>query len=130
MTFTYNISSTDPSILNISRVRLLIGDTVLNAGPLPNNVNLSDEEILAIISIEGTWQAGAAGCMELLAARWANAVDVRSDGATKSQSQQAQAWLASAARQRANVIRSGMLASGGSSVGLSVNATYADEVSE
>jgi hypothetical protein len=45
MTFTYNIASTDETVLNISKVRLELGDTTANAGVRPDGSNLTDEEI-------------------------------------------------------------------------------------
>lgn len=45
MTFTYNLASTDAAVLAISKVRLELGDTVLNAGVRPDSSNLLDEEI-------------------------------------------------------------------------------------
>ena len=45
MTFTYNLASTDSTLLAISKVRLELGDTVLNAGVRPDGSNLLDEEI-------------------------------------------------------------------------------------
>ena len=46
MTFTYNLSSVDANLLNVSRVRLELGDTELGAGVRPDGSNLQDEEIL------------------------------------------------------------------------------------
>ena len=46
MTFTYNLASTDEDLLNISRVRLELGDTVQGTGVRPDGTNLTDEEIL------------------------------------------------------------------------------------
>lgn len=46
MTFTYDLSSIDENLLNISKVRLELGDTTQNAGVRPDGSNLADEEIL------------------------------------------------------------------------------------
>ena len=46
MTFTYDLSAVDENLLNISRVRLELGDTQENVGVRPDGSNLQDEEIL------------------------------------------------------------------------------------
>ena len=46
MTFTYDLSEDDENLLNISRVRLELGDTQQDAGVRPSGSNLTDEEIL------------------------------------------------------------------------------------
>lgn len=46
MSFTYDLSEDDENLLNISRVRLELGDTIENAGVRPDGSNLQDEEIL------------------------------------------------------------------------------------
>jgi len=45
MSFTYNLATTDETLLLISKVRLELGDTVANAGVRPDGSNLTDEEI-------------------------------------------------------------------------------------
>src|SRR5262245_37899834 len=46
MTFTYDLAAVDENLLNISKVRLELGDTIENAGVRPDGSNLQDEEIL------------------------------------------------------------------------------------
>ena len=46
MTFTYDLAAVDENLLNISKVRLELGDTTENAGVRPDGSNLADEEIL------------------------------------------------------------------------------------
>lgn len=124
MTFTYDLASADPVIARLSRVRLLIGDTVENAGVLPSGANLQDEEITALITAEQGVGGGAAAAMELISTRYANAVDVRSGDVSKSQSQIAKSWSQRAAAQRSSNLRTYLAATGGGSAGLSVNVTY------
>lgn len=66
MTVTYNpalASDTD-------KVRFYIQDTVVGEGPKVGSANFSDEEITAIISLEGSYQAAVAACFEALSADW------------------------------------------------------------
>lgn len=65
MAFTYDLSATS------GRVRLAIGDTVQGAGPRPGGANFSDEEIAALLTIEGSTQRASAACFEALSALWA-----------------------------------------------------------
>lgn len=76
MTFTYAGSlATDKE-----KVRFHIGDTELDAGPLPEDHNFSDEEITALITLEGNWQRATAACFEALANAWAKHANFSADG--------------------------------------------------
>jgi hypothetical protein len=63
----------------IDRVRFYIGDTTEGAGPLPGDRNFFDEEIEAVIALEGAWQRAVANCYEKLAAEWSLYPNVESD---------------------------------------------------
>lgn len=66
MSFTYSSALTS----NTHKVRFYIQDTKSGNGPRPESENFSDEEIAAIIEIEGSWQAAVAACFEALSAAW------------------------------------------------------------
>lgn len=69
MTFSYSTGlSADKD-----KVRYHIDDVVLAAGPLPRDgaaSNFADEELVAIIALEGSWQRAVAACFERLASAW------------------------------------------------------------
>ena len=66
MAFTYDLSTTT------GRIRRMAGDTIEDAGPLPDGRNFSDAEIAFFYDIEGSHvQRGAAAALEALAAAWA-----------------------------------------------------------
>jgi hypothetical protein len=77
MNFTYDLSSSDTDKLNISKVRLEIGDTVLGSGVKPDGSNLLDDEIAIWLDREDddVMRAVAAAC-EALARYWAGAADI------------------------------------------------------
>ena len=53
------------------KIRFNISDTIENEGRLPNGANFQDEELTAVISMEGSWQMAVASCFDRLAAAWA-----------------------------------------------------------
>jgi hypothetical protein len=53
-------------------VRFFIGDTVSGSGPKPSGVNLSNEEIDALVTLAGSWQSAAALACRGLASSWMN----------------------------------------------------------
>lgn len=61
------------------KVRFSIQDTKELAGPLPGDQNFQDEEIEAIIELEGGWQRAVARCFEVLAAAWRLYPNIESD---------------------------------------------------
>jgi len=72
MTFTY-----DPTLsTELSEVRFLINDTVVNSGPRPTSSadpttsNFADEEILAILDSVGDVQKAVATFFSVLATQW------------------------------------------------------------
>ena len=68
MSFSYSPSlSTDRD-----KVRFFIGDTVSGSGPKPSGVNLSNEEIDALVTLAGSWQSAAALACRALASSWMN----------------------------------------------------------
>lgn len=80
--FTYATSiSTD-----LHRVRFRIGDTVEGEGPLPGGRNFTDEEITAVIAIEGRWERAAAACLEKMSTEWRLYPSVESDQFSLSRS--------------------------------------------
>jgi hypothetical protein len=76
MTFTYDLASSDATLLLISKVRLEIGDTIVGLGVRPNGSNLTDEEISLWLTEESdvVLLAAARAC-DALARAWANYVN-------------------------------------------------------
>jgi hypothetical protein len=72
MGFTYDLTN------DLGRLRLLVGDTVLNAGIKPDQSNYSDEELQAFLDrAGGDLNVGAAELLETLARVWALEPDVK-----------------------------------------------------
>jgi hypothetical protein len=77
MTFTYNLASTDEDLLNISKVRLELGDTTASAGVRPDGSNLTDEEILLWLEEESDDVLAAVGrAASALANMWTNVANI------------------------------------------------------
>jgi hypothetical protein len=76
VTFTYNLASADPLIVEISQARFELGDVVASRGPRANGTNFSDEELTMVLNRQGILgaasrplQAVAALC-DTLAREW------------------------------------------------------------
>lgn len=81
MGFTYDLTS------DIGKVRLLIGDTVINNGVKPDGTNYSDEEIQVFLTRnENDSDIAAAEALENLARMWAVEPDVKMGPVTESRS--------------------------------------------
>jgi hypothetical protein len=77
MAFSYNLESASAQTVLVSRTRLFLGDTVEDAGPLPDGSNLQDNEILLALALTGDNPQEAATLLyRTLAARWATLADV------------------------------------------------------
>ena len=93
MSFTYDISSSNPTQAAISRVRLEIGDTVQGAGVLPDGGNLTDEEITVYLTrCNNDVDQTVSFLAGVLARRWATVADVSVGPRSESLSQVAKAW--------------------------------------
>lgn len=57
-------------VSDVHKVRFYIGDTNPEEGPRPNGETYTDEEISAVLTLEGSWQRGVAAMFETLAAEW------------------------------------------------------------
>lgn len=101
MTFKYDLANVDATIVLISKVRLEIGDTEANSGVLPNDGNLSNEEIEVLLDREGdhVMRTAAAVC-ELLARHWSRHPDQEIDKYSEDRSQVAAAFSKQAAMLR------------------------------
>ena len=66
MGINYDDRLTDDS----DKVRFVIGDTVDDEGPRPEDRNFSDSEISATITLEGSWRRAVAALYEVLAGEW------------------------------------------------------------
>lgn len=71
MAFTYNLASTDTDLLNISKVRFEIGDTVSGVGVRPDGSNLTDEEIMMLLTDESNdIKLAASRACDALSSAW------------------------------------------------------------
>lgn len=123
MTFTYNLASADPDIVNISRVRLEIGDTVSGSGVRPSNANLTDEEIgvwLAQAS-DNVYVAAAMAC-NALSRHWSTMTNLSVGSRSENFGDIAQKWL--------NMGKAIMAQYGGGGVAGSANFIRSDGYSE
>lgn len=68
MAFTYNAALSS----NRDKVRFYINDKVADSGPLPGDVNFTDEELDGVLTMEGdNWQRSVASCYDMLQSAWA-----------------------------------------------------------
>jgi len=93
MAFSYNLSSSDGTTAAIAAVRLEIGDNVEDSGVLPDGGNLQDDEIEWYLTQADDDRAAATLLIvDMLARRWAMAVDVAVGPRRESLSQVARRW--------------------------------------
>lgn len=93
MSFTYDLSSNNATTAAIAHVRLELGDTVQNAGVLPDGGNLTDEEITVYLTRTSNDADQAVSFLAgVLARRWATVADVSVGPRSESLSQIAKAW--------------------------------------
>lgn len=110
---TYNLGSTDTTVVLISRVRFELGDTVYGSGVLPDGSNLTDAEIQTVLEANGNDVAKTVAALAAtLARRWANQADVAVGPRKESLSQVSERWQTLARESQA-------LPPAGFSVGLS-----------
>jgi len=93
MAFTYNLASADQDLLNISKVRLELGDTTENAGVRPDGSNLQNEEILLWLDEESNAinRTVARACLAL-SRMWTNQYNITVGPRREELSQVAQGW--------------------------------------
>lgn len=95
MGFTYDLTS------NIGKIRLLIGDTVVNVGVKPDGTNYSDEEIQVFLDRNGNdADIAAAELLENLARMWSLEPDVKMGPVTESRSDVAENLMTQAEKLR------------------------------
>ncbi len=98
MTFTYDLASVDENLLNISRVRLELGDTQENVGVRPDGSNLQDEEILLWLSEEGNEIPSTVGrACNALANMWTNVANITTGPRKEELGKVADGWAKRAA---------------------------------
>lgn len=68
MSFSYSTALTTSR----DKVRFFIGDTTVNSGPKPSGGNFTDQEIDAVVTMEGSWHKAAALLLRTLASLWMN----------------------------------------------------------
>lgn len=96
MSFTYSHNLS----LDVHKVRFHIQDVEIGSGPLPEDENLSDEEITAQITIEGSWQRAVAACLERIAVAWRKFPNLESDQMGLSRSHISNGYMQDAKRWR------------------------------
>ncbi len=83
-------------------MRLLIGDSAEGDGPRPGQANFQDEDLDALLSLEGDeLNRATARAYETLAAEWSRYAGTYSLGPESEASRQAEAFAARAATARA-----------------------------
>lgn len=93
MAFSYSLLSSDAATVRIGKVRMELGDTVEDAGVLPDGSNLSDTEITVALTDAGNnVQVAVVALCGLLARRWATSADVTVGPRKENLSQVAKAW--------------------------------------
>lgn len=93
MSFSYRLLSSDAAEARVARVRMELGDSVENAGVLPDGSNLRDEEItLALTDAGNDVGLAVASLCGLLARRWSMLADVSVGPRREMLSQVARAW--------------------------------------
>lgn len=93
MAFSYDLLSSDAAILNISKVRMELGDNVAGSGVLPDGSNLSNEEIASkLAELDNSIPATVASLASVLARRWANYFDMKVGPRDESLSQVSKRW--------------------------------------
>jgi len=93
MAFTYDLASVDENLLNISKVRLELGDTTENTGVRPDGSNLQDEEILLWLGEESNEinRTVARACLAL-SKMWTNVANITVGPRREELGQVAQGW--------------------------------------
>lgn len=127
MTITYDLSSSDESALNISKVRLEIGDKVAGSGPLPQGENFSDAEITLFLTEESnSVKLAAARCCDVLGREWSIMVNTTMGPVKQEFSAVAKNW-----KEQAKELRD---QAGGSYPGFGIGSGrsdgYADEAAK
>ena len=92
MAFTY----LDTLATDRDKVRFNLRDTIEDEGPLPDDLNFSDDEIAGMITIEGTWQRAVANGLEALARAWIRYPTFKADGLSLNRSDIAKGYQAEA----------------------------------
>lgn len=99
MAFSYILNSSDATIAAVARVRLEIGDTVEDAGILPDGTNFSDEEITVYLTDYSNSVAQTVNALAgVLSRRWATVADVSVGPRSESLSQVSKSWADIASR--------------------------------
>jgi hypothetical protein len=95
MTFTYDLST------DVGKLRLLIGDTVEDAGALPQGRNFGDHELTFFLTeADNDLKLAEASATEVLAASWSKVADTTMGPLKESLSDVAKAF-----ERRAQVLR-------------------------
>ena len=90
MARTYSYDPTKAGEEGLDKMRLELGDTVLDPGEL--TAALCDEEYLAIIGRHKRWKKAKLKCLEAILMRFSHQVDVNVDGLSYSFSQRVEFW--------------------------------------
>lgn len=97
MTTTFDLSSGDAATYRRSQLRLLVGDTADHDGPRPGQRNFQDEELDALLLLEGDdLNRTVALAFETLAAEWARYAGSYRLGPESEEARQSDAFAARA----------------------------------
>lgn len=93
MTYTYDLAAEDPATLNISMVRLELGDNIQNVGVRPDGSNLTDEEIAVWLEkAENDIDAAIGRACAALAKMWTNVANITVGPRREDLGQIAKGW--------------------------------------
>lgn len=114
MAVTYDLSSTDPAVLLISRLRLEIGDKTLDQGVMPDESNFADAELQEFLTrASNNVEHAAALACDVLATTWARLADIEIGPRSEDLSQVAKRYEARAKVYRDRLGISSVAFSGG-----------------
>lgn len=80
------ITYTDTLLTDRDRIRFYLQDVTDGSGPKPSDGNFTDNEVAALVTVEGSWQRAVAAGFETLASAWRRYPNFKADGLTLSRS--------------------------------------------
>jgi hypothetical protein len=86
MSFTYELTN------DVGKLRLKIGDSIVNLGPRPSRANFSDEELQHFLDTEATEGRAMAAVFDTLAAEWSSFTNITLGPRKEEFAKIAEAW--------------------------------------
>ena len=80
------ITYTDTLLTDRDKIRFYLQDVTDGSGPKPSDGNFTDNEVAALVPVEGSWQRAVAAGFETLASAWRRYPNFKADGLTLSRS--------------------------------------------